>query len=71
MSSTEDIYLSSMTEQDKKKYSGKWIAIVGKNVIANSDDVIETYNMAMQKSPSYTPLLKRIRSVDEDEVLLL
>lgn len=71
MSSIEDAYLSSMTEHDKKKYSGKWIAIVGKHIIADGEDIIETYNMAIQKSPSFTPLLKRIRNVDDDEVLLL
>ena len=71
MSSTEDIYLSSMTEQDKKAYGGKWIAIVGKKVVANSDDIVEAHNMAKQIYPSDTPLLKRIRNVDEDEVLLL
>lgn len=31
MSSTKDIYLASMTEQDiKKVYRGKWITIVDK-----------------------------------------
>ncbi len=65
MSQEFDFYsLSDMSE-----YAGKWVAILGKEIIASGDDLKEVYREAKKKAGNKEPLFSRIPK--EQETLIL
>ena len=54
---------------DMSEYSGKWIAILGKEVVASGDDLKKVYDEAKEKSGKREPLFARIP--DKEEALIL
>jgi len=54
---------------DMSEYSGKWVAILGKEVIASGDDLKKVYTEAKKKSGNREPLFARIPN--EEEALIL
>lgn len=64
MTTVEAQFLESM--KDVKRYKGKWIAILDKEVIASGEDVTKVYDDALKKSKVRTPLFVRIP--DEGEI---
>jgi hypothetical protein len=54
---------------DMSEYSGKWVAILGKEVIASGDDLKKVYDEAKKKSGNREPLFARIPN--EEEALIL
>lgn len=53
---------------DLSKYSGKYIAIVGENVVASGDNAKEVLEEAKRKFPGKTPTLAKI---PKEEALIL
>ena len=68
MSSTESKYL--MTMDDRDSYRGKWIAIVGNNIVAEGKTISKVYKDAQKVSGGKTPLFHRIPENDEEQILL-
>ena len=69
MSSAESQFLTSM--ENRKAYSGKWIAILDNKIIAEGKDLRQVYKDAMEKSKSRTPLFEQIPEKDGEETLIL
>ncbi|MFZ1077153.1 MAG: DUF5678 domain-containing protein [Nitrosotalea sp.] len=69
MSSIESQFLTSM--KNRKAYTGKWIAILDKKIIAEGKDLKQVYKEAMKKSKSRTPLFEQIPEKDGEETLIL
>ncbi|MGI0086912.1 MAG: DUF5678 domain-containing protein [Nitrosotalea sp.] len=69
MSSPESQFLTSM--ENRKEYTGKWIAILDHKIIAEGKDLRQVYNEAMEKSKSRTPLFEQIPEKDGEETLIL
>jgi hypothetical protein len=69
MTSVESQYLLSIQNLDQ--YSGKWIAILDNQIIAEGTELKDVYAEAMKKSKIRTPLFKRIPERNETETLLL
>lgn len=69
MSSAESQFLLSL--ENRKQYSGKWIAILDNKIIAEGKDLKQVYVEAMKKSKVRTPLFEQIPEKDGEETLLL
>jgi hypothetical protein len=65
MSQEFDFY--SLT--DMSEYAGKWVAILGKKVIASGDDLKQVHKEAKKKAGNKEPLFTRIPK--EQETLIL
>ena len=69
MSSTESKYLTTMDNLDS--YRGKWIAIVGNNIVAEGKTISKVYRDAQKVSGGKTPLFHRVPENDEEQFLFL
>ena len=49
-------------QQDLSAYAGKWIAIVGRKVVASGNDPARVVSEVKQKYPHKTPFLTKIRN---------
>lgn len=47
-------------QHDLSMYSGKWVAIVGKKVVAASDRLADARDKAHRSCPSEVPFLKKV-----------
>lgn len=54
---------------DMSNYAGKWVAILGNEVIASGDDLKEVYEKAKKKAGNKEPLFTRVPK--EQETLIL
>lgn len=54
---------------DMSKYSGKWVAILGKEVIASGDDFKEVYKEAKEKAKNRKPMFAQIPRKEETLIL--
>lgn len=54
---------------DSTEYAGKWVAIVGKQVIASGDNLKEVRKIAKSKAGGKEPLFAKIPK--EEETLIL
>ncbi len=54
---------------DTSKYAGKWIAVLGQQIIASGDDLKEVYKEAKSKAGTKEPLFMRVPK--EQETLIL
>jgi hypothetical protein len=56
------------SKADFSKYAGKYIATIGKNVVASGDNAKLVWEEAKRKFPKDTPILAK---VPKDELLIL
>jgi hypothetical protein len=54
---------------DMSKYGGKWVAIVGKEVIASGDNFKQVYKEAKIKAKNKEPLFAQIPKAEETLIL--
>jgi len=54
---------------DTSQYAGKWIAVLGREIIASGDDLKEVYKEAKAKAGKKEPLFMRVPK--EQETLIL
>ena len=54
---------------DTSKYAGKWIAVLGQEIIASGDDLKAVYKEAKEKAGQKEPLFTRVPK--EQETLIL
>ncbi len=59
-----DFYVNN----DLSEYAGKWVAIVGEEVVASGDNAKVVFEEAKRKFPDRLPLLAK---VPKDEILIL
>jgi len=64
---TQEFEFYSVT--DMSEYAGKWVAILGNEVIASGDDLKRVYEEAKKKAGNKEPLFTRIPK--EQETLIL
>lgn len=64
---TQEFEFYSVT--DMSEYAGKWVAILGNQVIASGDDLKTVYEEAKKKAGNKEPLFTRIPK--EQETLIL
>jgi len=57
-----------MSMPDLGKLIGKWIAVVGDNIVATGDTGVEVFQKSKEKYPDEIPLIMK---VPEDKVMLL
>jgi len=57
-----------MSMPDLGKLIGKWIAVVGENIVATGDTGVEVFQKSKEKYPDEIPLIMK---VPEDKVMLL
>lgn len=48
-------------KEDFKDYSGKWLAIIDKKVVANGDDVNQIIKEVRKKYPNKKPLITKVK----------
>ncbi len=60
MSSVEDEFLESLSLKDIEPYKGKWIAIVGREIVASGKDVYKVCQEAAEKTNGKTPFVEHI-----------
>jgi hypothetical protein len=54
--------------QSEKLESGKWIAVVGNDIVAQGDDAKEVFDKAKDKHPEREPFIMKVPS---DSIMLL
>lgn len=54
---------------DMSQYGGKWVAIVGKEVIASGDDFKQVYKEAKRKAKNKKPMFAQIPRAEETLIL--
>ena len=48
-------------KSDFKDYSGKWLAIIDKKIVASGNDVKQVINETKQKYPDKKPFVTKVR----------
>jgi len=69
VSSIESEFLMSM--ETKEQYRGKWIAILGSEVIAEGIDLSDVYSEAIKKSEGRIPLFEQVPKNPKKQTLIL
>ncbi len=60
MPSVECEFLESLSLKDIEPYKGKWIAIVGREIVASGKDLYKVCQEAVKKTNGKTPFVERI-----------
>ena len=60
-----------MELENKEKYLGQWIAILGSEIIATGEDLSMVYKEAMKEGKGRTPLFNYVSKKQEAETLIL
>lgn len=69
MSSAESEFVLNL--KNKKRYAGKWIAVLDSKIIAEGEDIEQVYKDALAVSEGTTPLFEQIPLKQEEETLIL
>ncbi len=69
MSSVESEFVLNL--KNREQYAGKWIAILDSKIIAEGEDVEQTYNDALAVCKGRTPLFEQVPLKQEEETLIL
>jgi Family of unknown function (DUF5678) len=64
---TQEFDFYSVT--DMSKYGGKWVAILGKEVIASGEDLKKVHKEAIKKAGRKEPLFARVPKQEEALIL--
>lgn len=49
-------------KEDLSKYSGKWIAVIDKNIVASMSNVNKLIKEVKEKYPTKRPLITKVRN---------
>ena len=71
MSSVEDEFLEPLSLKDIEPYRGKWIAIVGREIVASDKDVYRVCQEAARRTNGKTPFVEHIPASLEDTTYIL
>ncbi len=71
MSDVEGDFLESLSLKEVEPYRGRWIAIVGREIVASGKELPRVYQEAIKKSNGKTPLIEHFPESLEETTYIL